>query len=171
MPAETFIVSPSFVLGVLCFVVWVIIFEQTSNETKSKAFVPVTFVHELSHWLIAHLFGCNPTHFAVLPSQVKGQTKEGMAGQVLFTPSFISGGFVAMAPLMVSLQLGILVVLFSNAFPAIFHVLLGIVGSMLIVGGIPSRQDFRILRTYPLGGVLTLFLLAFEAFLMVSAFV
>ena len=125
--------------------------------------LPGTFLHELSHLVVAIVTGGRPAGFSVIPRRTVGVTAAGgqrpvwVLGSVTITnPSIIAAFPTGMAPL---LLIPLAWFLFRHWFvwfpPDLPHTLLMYAAVVVCCGSsVPSAHDFTVAFSRPLGVVL-----------------
>lgn len=125
--------------------------------------VPSTFLHELSHYLVASLTGSRPSAIDLVPRRTEGGWQ---LGAVQFYPGPLSAAFVALAPLGL---LGLAGWLFMGASEGSMadQAVCGALFSTALQGAFPSRVDWALAAKFPISLVL-LGLLGSAMFAMVN---
>lgn len=108
--------------------------------------LPGTFLHEMSHWIVAFLCRCHPS----FPSLIPKRNESGWTlGSVAFEVGWLSAGFVALAPLY--LMWGLAYWLLFTIPWSVSTWEYGVLAGVLLNSGLPSRVDWSIAFRYPLG--------------------
>lgn len=117
--------------------------------------LPGTAIHELSHWLVAALLGARPGFPSLLPE--KADSGDWTLGSVAYTPNWLTGGLVALAPLylMPSAAYGIATVSLDTDSLSI-RAIGGYVFAVSLISVLPSRADWWLALRFPVGSILAL---------------
>jgi hypothetical protein len=109
--------------------------------------LPSTLLHELSHYVLAHATGSQPTPMDLVPRKtVQGWT----LGAVSFVPRPWTAAFVALAPLsLMGVAYALLMTAGQNSLE--WELVKGAAFASALQGSIPSRTDWRVAASYPLG--------------------
>jgi hypothetical protein len=125
--------------------------------------LPGTFLHELSHFIVALVTGGRPTGFSIIPHPQPCYMSDGTIrqrwtlGSVTLTNAGLLSAFpTAMAPLALNLVAWQLYRHWFDRFPADPPHILALYGAvyLLVSGSVPSGQDLRIACSRPAGIVL-----------------
>jgi len=124
--------------------------------------LPGTILHELCHFVAGLVTFSHPR----LPSLIPHREGNGWTlGSVEFIPGIFTTWFVALAPLWLMPTLAYLIFCYAQEFAyhyashwsrdaALTLIILGWVESSIIFAAMPSRQDWQIAFSYPLGFVI-----------------
>lgn len=123
----------------------------TSGWAQAAVRIPSTLLHELAHYLLAHVTGSRPTPIDLVPRR---DGAEWVLGSVVFHPKPLTAAFVALAPLLLLVpawqiwqSLG--------AEPWDELVVKGLLFGWCLKGSPPSSADWVVAAKYPLGLALT----------------
>ena len=145
----------------ILIVVWVGLFRVRSSSTLLIFFnLPSTFLHELSHWLVALITSSSPGFPSVWPRRSPGGWQ---LGSVKFRPKAWSAGWVALAPLVLLGPLSVWGLVRWEPETWAQAWLGGVFFAYTAWGSIPSLTDWVIALKYPLGTIQVLVLLALVA--------
>lgn len=110
--------------------------------------LPGTILHELSHWVVAFVFGCKPSFPNIIPK------KDGdcwILGSVTFVPGLISGGLAALAPLYLMWGFAYWWYIDPLMLSVVPDWAQGILTGVLLYSGLPSSTDWAMALRYPVG--------------------
>ncbi len=139
---------------ILLFVFMIIHFKIKQQYVLLFLALPSTIMHELCHLIIALLSNGKPSSFSIIP---KRENHQYVLGSVEFVPAWYNAFIICMAPLILWV---IALILFVKSSVLIVSPLL----YWLLVGGIPSKQDFKIGFMYGFGFILLLSTIIYWAF-------
>jgi len=115
---------------------------------------PTTFLHELSHFLIAFITGGKPFLPSLIPKRRRGAV---IMGEVKFYATPLSAFPSALAPLLL-IPLAFYFLSSSIPFP-----LKETLSYYALRGSLPSLQDIKVAFSHPFGALLWILLLFFSA--------
>lgn len=141
-------VEQNLILFSLALVAIHLFFMFTANKLGTGFIIlvklPATFLHELSHLLLALLTFQKVTSASIIPRKVPGGGGW-ILGSVSFIPSTaVWPALVALAPMMY----WTFAAYFMFQVPSLFTLPLMI---LFLEAGVPSTQDFKLALRYPLG--------------------
>lgn len=143
------------------FITWLILSFYGGAASRILLGLPATAAHELAHWLIALLTGSKPGFPSLWPRRA-----ENGRGWVLGSVQFVAyprvAGFVALAPLwcLAPWAWWLVTDVSHQQSSLLYQGVLGVLAGYLVVGSIPSGQDWYIAFKYPFGLVVVLAVLA-----------
>lgn len=114
---------------------------------------PGTFLHELSHWLVATLLGGRPTSLTIVPVRSERGWRLGSVG--IGQVRWFNALPIGIAPLLLA-PLGVLALLQAERVDASSWVHWGLlyVAAGAAVSCLPSPTDWRVVASRPLGALL-----------------
>jgi hypothetical protein len=138
------------------------VYAQRNIYLLSLFFIPATFLHELTHFIVGLITFAKPTNFNLLPK------KEGdsyVLGNVNFENiNFFNALFTGIAPVLLIVALYFLdknnFALYKeichnychmDEFNLIAFFILVYINYIFIYSGIPSSQDFKVIFSHPFG--------------------
>ena len=111
------------------------------------AVLPSTFLHELSHWLVAVVLGARPSFPSLLPKKMEGNYW--VLGSVEFQCNPFTAALIALAPLW--LLGGFVAFMLLEGWHLSADWWVGVLMGVMLVGSFPSRTDWAIALRNPLG--------------------
>lgn len=134
----------------LAAMVWVYILRTPTGPWGLFIRLPTTICHELCHFFVALFLGCRPSFPSIIPRRIR---KGWELGSVKFKPHKGAAALVALAPV---LQLPIALLLLSAPSDhAAYNLLIcAPLAGVMLLGCVPSSQDWSIAFADPVGLVL-----------------